>query len=177
MRKVFRLVAALAALAAASAIFIILAENKGTYEGQADPARASDEMGSLLEDVTVVASRAGEVQWELKASRIEFDSKNTIASLKNIQLNVPEASIAFRSEGGSFDADTGSLTMSGDVTGRRDGTSIAFGSDVSLAEGGRQIVSDSDVTIEAPGYRISGRGLIADEEGVRIKSDVRAEIN
>jgi len=153
------------------ALFLLIREG-----AERTPGRVPEPVSSFLEEVRVINVQDEKVAWALDSRRAELLQNGKDTKLEEVLMQVPAEEVLIRAPGGSFDIESGSLTLTGEIKTEIKGYDMETGS-IEIKPGGKISTGDR-VILKGEGVEIHGRGLeTADEKKVRLKSDVKARFN
>lgn len=140
----------------------------------------NDQAETFLEDVVAVSSRAGARQWTLQTAEAVISPEGDHAQLMSVSVTLPEdgpsGALDAVSDRGTYSFDSNDLYLIGNVVARTAGMSLHTDQAMIVASGlhGTEVVTESDVLVQQGDITLTGTGLRATKEGVRILNNVRA---
>jgi hypothetical protein len=154
-----------------AAIYSLSVLREGGREPSGYKEAAKPETVSLMEVVRVVNTREGRRQWLIQSRGMEIAGSSVL--LDGVDAEVPDIKMAVTAPEGRYDMDSGDLDLLGGVN-MVGGNYTVRTPVASLDPGSGEFHSDGEVVIEGGGFRISGTGLLALRQEIRILSDVKA---
>lgn len=154
-----------------AAIYSLTVLRDGGREPSGDGESGKSASVSFMDGVRVVNTREGERRWLLSSPRIEMTGRR--ARLAGVEAEVPGLDMSVRAPAGVYDMDSGELGLSGDVQIYGDDYTVSA-TDISLDPGSGELMSSGAVVIDGNGFRITGSGLMAMGQEIRLLSDVKA---
>jgi len=147
----------------------ILREGGREPSGESEPGKPASV--SSMDGVSVVNTRDGKRQWLLRSRRIEMTGSH--ASLDAVEAEVTGLGMSVKAPLGQYDMDSGELGLSGDVRMYGDDY-VVSAPDILMDPGSGELRSSGNVLIDGKGFRITGSGLLAMGQEIRLLSDVKA---
>lgn len=126
---------------------------------------------SKMHGVRIHNTRDGKRQWALRSREIVINGDHV--RIIGVDADVMGLGMKVSAPEGAYDMDTGDLYLVGGVNMLGDNYSIVT-SEASLEPSLGSFNSDGAVVIEGKSFRISGTGLFAQRQEVRVLSDVQA---
>lgn len=165
---------ALLLLAALVFVAVLFAASSDRDRGAPGQIAIEANIDGVLDGVTVVASREGEVLWWLETDRAVMPSGGTVANLGKVALMVPREGLFVKSGSGVYDFVSNDLKLTNGVeadTGRM----VLHSRHARLDSATGEVVSDADVLVEGKGFTVKGRGFWAKGNELKILGSVEAE--
>jgi LPS export ABC transporter protein LptC len=150
------------------AVLIVLAPG-GPKEHEAGAAT-----GSFLRDVTIVSREDGQSRWRLSSAGVRLAQDGAAARMRGVLLTFPERGMKVAAREGVYDFDAGNLALSGEVRAET-GDFVVTAPAVRVDSRTGTVRTDQDVLLTARSFRVTGRGMEARENTVKVLHDVRAE--
>jgi hypothetical protein len=126
---------------------------------------------SRMQGVRIINTRDGMRQWMLRSGEIEIEGDRV--KISGVDADVMGVEMEVRSSEGSYDMVSGDLALAGGVNILGDNYSIET-PEASLEPSSGSLYSEGEVVIEGRNFRISGTGLLAQKQEIRILRDVQA---
>ena len=144
-------------------------------EGGVDPSGDSQEVRrsseSFMEGVRVTNTKDGKRTWLLHSKRIKIKGNSVL--LEEVNAEIPGIEMGVTAYEGRYDMDSADLDLSGGVNMVGDDYTVKT-REASLEPVSGEFHSRGDVVIEGGGFRISGVGLLASRQEIRVERDVKA---
>ena len=154
-----------------AAIYSLSILREGGREPSGDSESVKSASVSFMDGVRVVNTREGERQWLLSSQRIEMTGSR--ARLDGVEAEVPGLAMSVKAPAGVYDMGSGELSLSGDVRMYGDDYTVSA-PDILLDPASGELRSSGAVVIDGNGFRITGSGLLAMGQEIRLLSDVKA---
>ena len=154
-----------------TAIYSLSVLREGGREIGNDEKTASPTSVSRMDGVRIINTKDGIRQWTLNSHEIEIAGDSVRISGVDARVRGIEMDVA--ASLGIYDMASGGLDLSGGVKMTGNDYSIIT-SEASLESTSGRFYSDEEVVVEGRGFRISGSGLFAEKQEIRILRDVQA---
>ncbi len=162
-------------LAALVLVAVLFAASGDQDRGAPGEIAIEANIDAVLDGVTVVASREGEMLWRLVTDRAVMPSGGTVANLGKVALTVPREGLFVKSGSGVYDLASNDLKFTNAVVADT-GRMVLYSEYARLDSATGEVVSDADVLVEGVGFTVKGRGFWAKGNEVKILGSVEAEV-